>query len=179
MDTLITYASEHGSTKEIAERINFVISAKTSPHETECIPIEQIADLSKYSYIVVGSAIHNMSWLPIASSFLHNNAPALSKVPVWAFSVGSPAGIPKFLKWLDAESKEQKNLADTVNKDVKTQGHVLFSGKFLREHAPPLLGWIWSSVGGQFGDFRDWNQIEAWANKVGDEIAQKQRECEN
>jgi menaquinone-dependent protoporphyrinogen oxidase len=108
MATLITYASEHGSTKEIAERINFVINAKTSPQATECIPIEQIADLSKYSYIVVGSAVHGMRWLPIASSFLHNNAPALSNVPVWAFSVGSPAGLPKFLKMLGTEAKAQK-----------------------------------------------------------------------
>ena len=179
MGTLITYASEHGSTKEIAERINLVISAKTSPHPTECIPIEQIANLSKFSYIVVGSAVHGLQWLPVASSFLHNNAPALSKVPVWTFSVGSPTAVPKFMKMLGAEAKEQKALADAVNKDVKTQGHILFSGKFLREHASPLLGCIWSCLGGRFGDFRDWNQIEAWANEVGDEIVQRQRERRN
>lgn len=84
--------------------------------------------------------------------------------------------MPKFLKRFDAEAKEQRSLADAVNKDVKTQEHVLFSGRFLREHAPWLLGWIWSFLGAQFGDFRDWNKIEAWANEVGDEIAQKQRE---
>jgi menaquinone-dependent protoporphyrinogen oxidase len=176
MTTLVAYASEHGSTKEIAERFSNIISVKTSPHPVECLAIDDVSDLSKYSYIVIGSCVHNMQWLPAATSFCHHNSVALSKVPVWAFSVGSAAGLPNYLKRWGLPDKEDRNLRDEIERDFKVEGHTFFSGKFLKEQAPAMLRCIWICCGGTFGDFRDWEKIEACGTEVAEAIAQRQSE---
>src|SRR6266516_95473 len=95
MASLLAYASEHGSTKEIAERI----SARIASHklQTECLPTDRVADMSPYKYVIVGSAVHGMRWLPTVEKFLQDQQKPLGTAPVWTFSVGYPAGMPPFL----------------------------------------------------------------------------------
>jgi menaquinone-dependent protoporphyrinogen oxidase len=167
MVVLIAYMSAKGSTEEIAQRINSIIESKGI--STELLPIEQVSDLSKYSAAVIGSAVHNFEWLPPAQSFLHDNSSALSKIPVWAFSVGCPATMPVVFKKVTVQEQEHK-LAEDLKRDLKVRGHVLFEGKFLKEHFGYVLRTLWSCFGGTYGDFRNWNRVEEWANKLADEL---------
>jgi menaquinone-dependent protoporphyrinogen oxidase len=168
MAALIAHASEHGSTKEIAERI----AARIASHrlQTECLPIDRVTDMSPYKYVIVGSAVHAMRWLPPVEKFIHDRQKILSTVPVWTFSVGYPAGMPRILFGKHPEEKEEVKLEKYVNKMVQFRKHTLFNGKFDKENAGSFFGWIFSLIGGHFGDSRDWDAIEKWADGVAEEI---------
>jgi menaquinone-dependent protoporphyrinogen oxidase len=177
MITLITYATEFGSTREIAERISSIVGPKISPSTTELLPIEQVTDLSKYSSIIIGSAVHGMKWLPVATTFIHTNAEPLSKVPIWVYSVGSPAGMPKLLQRWASKEKEDKIIYDTIAQDIKAQRHVVFNGRFLKEHmGGGCFASCFTFMGGRLGDFREWDLIEKWAEEVGEEIKTAENE---
>jgi menaquinone-dependent protoporphyrinogen oxidase len=170
MVTLLAYATAKGSTAEIANRIGSIIKSKGVA--IEVLSVEEVSDLSKYSSAILGSAVQNFEWLPPAVSFLHKNSTALSKIPIWAFSVGCPGTTPKrFRKSWDVDNEGQ-NLQRDIERDVKLREHILFEGKFIKAHF--TLAWriFWSAFGGTYGDFRNWEQIEQWAGKIGDELIQ-------
>jgi menaquinone-dependent protoporphyrinogen oxidase len=171
MPTLIAYATLRGSTKEIAERITTVLEAKGIA--VTLLPVDQVKSesLTSFTSVIVGSAVIGFEWLGSATTFLKTNATQLGKVPTWAFSTGCPNTSPKRFEkaWdVDGEPALLENAAKSYVPSIK--GHVLFLGKFLKGHF--TLGWrlFWSAFGGKYGDFRDWDEIEAWAGKVGDEI---------
>lgn len=164
--TLLTYATVHGSTAEISRRIKTILESNNV--STEVLPVEKVTDLSKYSSVIIGSAVINLAWLPEAQSFLHSNASALSRVPVWAFSVGAPHIGPKF--WKMEVADEEKMIRDHIERDVKVKGHTLFLGRFHKNHFALRMRLFWSCTGGTYGDFINWNEIETWANGVADEI---------
>jgi menaquinone-dependent protoporphyrinogen oxidase len=56
MTVLVTYASKHGSTKEIAERI--AATLRRSGIETDLQPVEAVRDVEPYAAVVLGSAIY-------------------------------------------------------------------------------------------------------------------------
>src|ERR1700761_4645914 len=132
MPTLLTYASAHGSTAEIANRIGAIIESKGVV--IEILPVQEVSDLSKYSSAIVGSAIQNYEWIQPAQTFLHDNSKALSKIPVWAFSVGCPWTVPKRLQKLWDVDSEEQSVKNDIEKEVKLQQHTLFNGKFLKSH---------------------------------------------
>jgi menaquinone-dependent protoporphyrinogen oxidase len=171
MSTLITYATLRGSTAEIAERIANVLKSKGIPVDT--LPVDQVSKekLSKYTSVIVGSAVINFSWLPPATSFLRKNASTLSSLPVWAFSTGCPNTTPKRFQESWNVKEEPQMLEYDIKREVKNiREHVLFHGKFLKSHFGFAWRTFWSCFGGKYGDFRDWEEIEHWGNKVGDEI---------
>ena len=167
MVVLIAYMSAKGSTAEIAQRINSIIVSKGI--STELLPVEQVSDLSKYSAAIIGSAVHNFEWLPPARSFFHSNSSALSKIPVWAFSVGCPSTMPIVFKKVTVQEEEQK-LAEDLTRDLKVRGHILFEGKFLKSHFGFVTRTLWSCFGGTYGDFRNWDRVEEWANELAGEL---------
>ena len=48
--------------------------------------------------MVLGSAIHNGAWLPEATEVVRANAEVLAAKPVWLFSVGMVAALPRRLQ---------------------------------------------------------------------------------
>ena len=174
MIVLITYASIHGSTKEIAERISSIISPQIkSPSTAEVLPMEEVSDLSKYNFVIIGSAVHNFVWIPLGSSWLSTNSAALSKSTVWAFSVGTPFAVGKFAQRMLESDDEERKLTEAIAQHVKVEGHMLFNGRFLKSHATTKFNLWWRVFGGKFGDFRDWENIDKWAGEVGEKIAQR------
>jgi menaquinone-dependent protoporphyrinogen oxidase len=177
MSVLITYASVHGSTKEIAERVGAVLSTYLGDSNiaVHVLPMEQAKDISKYNFIIIGSAVHNFEWVPLGSSWLSRNKSAVSKVPVWAFSVGTPFAIGKIGQRMLESKDEERKLVEAIEANVHIESHTLFNGKVLTSHTPTLFNMWWRLFGGKFGDFRDWDTIDNWAKEVGDQILQKVR----
>jgi menaquinone-dependent protoporphyrinogen oxidase len=201
MRTLLTYATSHASTAEISSTIHKTLTKLDPNIDIDLYPIEDVTsnDLQKYTAIIIGSAVHGMEWLPIATKFLETNAPTLRRIPVWAFSVGAPSAMPGPIQKMglteikEAEILRQKVEAsltipptkDDVNAAyLKKEGrksveqprvlkdHVFFEGKFEKKDAGVVLRAIWFCTGGKFGDFRDEGAIEGWATKVAGEIEQ-------
>src|SRR5215470_10504735 len=86
MTVLVTYASKHGSTQGIAERI--AEQLRKLGKEAEARPMDEVSDPGHYEALVIGSAIYYGSWLKEATEWVHRNQAILAERPVWLFSVG-------------------------------------------------------------------------------------------
>ena len=171
MRILVTYATCHGSTAEIAQRI--ASGLQSSGDVVECRAMREVADLSGYEAFVAGSAIHDQEWLPEASEFLSRLASTLGGTPVWLFSVGMPAALPKRIQgWA---MQEEHQMATKLAALVKPRGHHLFSGVVHKEHLTPAGRAKFRLMGGRYGDFRDWEEIDAWTSSLAASLRSNQQ----
>ncbi|GHO65426.1 hypothetical protein KSC_043180 [Ktedonobacter sp. SOSP1-52] len=86
MTILIAYASKHGSTQEIAERIAEKLQQMGKKAETRSVDARENPE--NYEALVVGSAIYYGSWLKEATEWVRQNQAVLAARPVWLFSSG-------------------------------------------------------------------------------------------
>ena len=89
MRVLVTYASKHGATQGIAERIGEQLAA--AGLRVEVLSCEQADDVSSYDAFVVGSALYMFRWLKPAMKFVNRRRAVLAARPLWLFSSG-PVG---------------------------------------------------------------------------------------
>ena len=167
MAVLVAYASALGSTREIAERIASRLPATAGG--VECVNVEEVAAVSGYDAVVVGSAIHNQAWLPPAALFFTSRAPELAQRPVWAFSVGMADALPKPFRRRGA-ALQQERLTRILSEEVPLRGHKLFSGVYEADQMPAPLRVLFRFTGGRFGDLRDWAAVDAWADQIAAEL---------
>ena len=86
MKVLVAYASRHGATKGIAERI--AQSLTNREIEVTLKPARQVQDVAEYDAFVVGGAAYAFHWLKDASTFVRRNRVVLAGNPTWLFSSG-------------------------------------------------------------------------------------------
>jgi menaquinone-dependent protoporphyrinogen oxidase len=86
MSILVAYASKHGSTQGIAERI--AEQLRQLGKQAEARPVEAVEDPGSYEALVIGSAVYYGSWLKEATEWVHRNRAVLAQRPVWLFSSG-------------------------------------------------------------------------------------------
>jgi len=168
MPVLVVYASKHGATREIAERVAQTMVA--AGQQAQARPVTAAGDLAGYDAFVVGSAVYMGHWQKEAVEFVRRNRAVLAGHPVWLFSSG-PLGTEP----VDAEGRdltvaaEPKELAE-FTEAIHPRGHRVFFGALdpgrlrLGERAIRKL-----PAGRALlpeGDFRDWAQIEAWARGI-------------
>jgi len=86
--------------------------------------------------------------------------------------VGMPAAWPKWISGsLKMAEKEQDKVGKEVAKYVDFKGHQLFNGEWKTDEVPLLARWFFGGTGLiKFGDYRDWDAIDAWADKVLQEL---------
>lgn len=167
MTVLVAYVSVMGSTKEIAQHIASRMAAALG--DVDCRAAEGIGSVSGYEAVIVGSAIHNQAWLPAGLHFFTNHAPELNKRPVWAFSVGMADALPKPFR-RRAAALQQARLAGALRRLVPLRGHRLFSGVYAASQMPAPLRVLHRLGGGRFGDLRDWNAVDAWADQIAGQL---------
>lgn len=171
MKILIAYASKHGATREIAERI--AARLRAAGQEAEVRPVKAAGDLAGYDAFVTGSAVYYGSWLKEAAEFVWRNQTVLANRPVWLFSSGPISADTTDDQGRDLrEVAEPKQIAE-FREALKPQDHRVFFGKLDRGK----LGFVDRLVAslpafpGSEGDFRDWNDIEVWAERIARELA--------
>lgn len=162
MRVLVAYATAGGSTREVAERIGARLAA--AGHDVEVVAVDAADGVERFGAAVVGSAVHGQAWLPQAMEFVRTNGPALARVPVWAFSVGAPAALPRPLRRLGA--LEEAKLSSELRRHLSVSGERLFSGVLQKRQFTPLSRLIVRLLGGSYGDFRDWEAIDRWAGDI-------------
>ncbi|QNN51618.1 flavodoxin domain-containing protein [Nocardioides mesophilus] len=169
MRVLVAYASEYGSTRGIAERIAEVLSEHGQL--VDVWSVEEVYDLSEWQCVVVGSAVHNTAWLDQAQRFVARHQSELRRRQVWAFSVGMPAALRWPLRDL-ASAKEQAKIGEELRRRVLVRDHRLFSGVFDRDREQSRLGrLLFAVVSGRYGDLRDWEAIDGWAQEIAQELS--------
>lgn len=172
MRILVGYASAHGSTAEIAHRIAAVLQ---HPDWTvDVVEVRKIADPGSYDAVVLGSAIHNQAWLPEAAEFVHHHQGVLRVRPVWLFSVGMSAGLPRWLR-KQGRAAQDRRMAHALRDMVRPRGHHLFSGAAWPEQFPRMSGVLVRAMGVRFGDYRDWAETEVWARDIAAELARNSK----
>ena len=162
MKVLVSYASKHGSTAEIAQRLGgwlgAALAASDPGSEVDVRAAEEVDDLAGYDAVVLGSAIYAGHWLEPATHLVETHGGILSSVPVWVFSSG-PVGDPP-------EPHEEPAEVEGVLMSIGPRDHRLFPGALDRHR----LGWgeraMVAALRAPEGDFRDWDAIEAWAGEI-------------
>jgi menaquinone-dependent protoporphyrinogen oxidase len=174
MSILVAYASKYGATRGIAQRIAEKLRA--AGQETEARPVKAAGDLTGYEAVVIGSAIYYGSWLKEAMEFVRRNRAVLAARPVWLFSSG-PLGTSA----TDAQghdlrrAAEPKELAE-LRAAINPRDHRVFFGALNRSKMGLKDRMLTSLPAARAlfleGDFRDWKDIEAWAESIAHELAQ-------
>ena len=158
MRVLVTAASRHGATHEIASAIAAGLSRRGV--DAEARPTEELDSLDGYDAFVVGSAVYIGRWLEPAQRLVEEHAGRLAAAPVWLFSSG-PLGPPDALK----PEGDPVEVAGLVEK-TRAAGHRVFAGRLDRN----LLGFgekaVVVAVRAPEGDFRDWEAIDAFAGEI-------------
>jgi menaquinone-dependent protoporphyrinogen oxidase len=82
---LIAYATQAGSTAEIAEEIGDVLIAKGIA--VDVLPVREVRNLSPYRAVIVGSAVRVGKWQPEAVKFVARHQTRLAEIPTAFFTV--------------------------------------------------------------------------------------------
>lgn len=158
---LVAYASKHGATAEIAEKIGEVL--RQAGLSADVLPAGRVGDLSAYQAVVLGSAVYIGQWRKEAARFLQANETALAAKPVWLFSSGPTGkGDPvELLQGWRFPAKLQP-IADRIGpRDI-----AVFHGASDPNKLNFIERWMMRNVKAPAGDFRDWEAITAWATSI-------------
>jgi menaquinone-dependent protoporphyrinogen oxidase len=166
MTVLVTAASKHGATREIAERIAGALDRDGVP--AEFVDIDEIGDVSSYEAYVVGSGLYLGNWLKGARRFIEANAEVLAGRPTWLFASGSVVGDPPVAEDPDAL---RPGLADRLVETTHAREHKLFAGKLDTSKLGPLERVAVRGAHAREGDHRDWDEIERWAGHIARQLA--------
>lgn len=160
-NVLVAAASKHGSTTEIAGRIGDVLESR-GVHVTVA-PADQIPDVSMFDAIVLGSAIYAGHWRDEAKELADRIGDSAENVRVWLFSSG-PLGDPPF-------PEEDPIDARPVIEKTRAIEHKVFSGRLDKTDLSFGEKAVVKAVRAPDGDFRDWTEIESWAESIATQLA--------
>jgi menaquinone-dependent protoporphyrinogen oxidase len=169
MSILVAYASRHGATQGIAERIAETLRAGSL--KAEARPARDVSDLTGYDAFVIGSAVYMFHWLKDATRFLRHNRSFLADRPVWLFSSG-----PLGTETTDAQGRDVLEVSQAKEipefiEAIHPRDHTMFFGAFfpgkpigLGERFVAMMPAARKAM--PQGDFRDWEAVEAWAEGI-------------
>lgn len=166
MNVLVTAASHEGSTLEIAEAI--ACALRRSGFSVTVAPPTAVDDVTQYDAAVVGSAVYRGRWLEPAVDLVRRHANELRRRPVWLFSSG-PIGDPAraIVRRMAVAPPDLPMLMRSTG----ARGHRMFGGKLTLDQVSPLRRVTLMAVRGLAGDWRPWEEIDAWATSIADELS--------
>ncbi len=161
MRVLVTAASKHGATGEIAQAIATELSAEGLTAEARAIT--DVATLEGYDAVVLGSAVYVGKWMSEAKDFVALHVDELRKRPVWLFSSG-PLGVqPK-------PTEDPVDVAPML-KATGAREHRLLVGALDRARLGMGERLLVKAVRAPYGDFRDPATIREWAHHIAAQLA--------
>jgi menaquinone-dependent protoporphyrinogen oxidase len=174
LKVLVAYASKHGSTKGIAQFIGEKLRLRKI--DVDVFAVGNTPDLRTYDAFVIGSAVYMGHWMKDAKEFAVKSSEILSTRPVWLFSSG-PTGTkqidPKGRDLLDPKVSGPKEL-DELREKLRFRDHRIFFGAFDPKDLDFFSRQFFKSntirEATPIGDFRDWKEIEAWADQIASSI---------
>ena len=161
MKVLVTVASRYGSTQQIGDAIGQVLTSHGL--EVTVARAEGLDDVERYDAVVLGSAVYMGKWLPAAKRFVEQYGQEMAERPTWLFSSG-PLGSPP-----RPHEEEAVSLA-SIWSNTRPMGHRLFAGKLDRRQLAFRDRAVVTAVRAPDGDFRDWEDIEAWASSIAETL---------
>lgn len=161
MKVLVTAASKHGATAEIARAIQETLSSHGVDATLE--PIEDVRSIDGYRAVVVGSGVYAGRWLKPAREFVKRHGPELKQRKVWLFSSG-PVGDPPKPVEESPEFAQMKSATGAVE-------HQIFSGRVDPKSLSLPERAVVAALHAPTGDYRDFDAIRAWAARIAASLA--------
>jgi menaquinone-dependent protoporphyrinogen oxidase len=160
MRVLITAASRHGATSEVASVVGAILGDRG--FEVATVAPEAVESLADYDAVILGSGVYAGHWLATAKTFVTRFEEPLRARPVFLFSCG-PLGDPP---------KPEAEPEDAIEIACITQAvsHRLFPGRLQRSALPFAEKVVVAAVRAPDGDFRPWDDISDWAREVGRQL---------
>lgn len=154
---LVAYASGAGSTAEVAEAIARPL--RDPGVEVDVRPVGEVTDLSIYQALILGSSIRAGRWLPSAIHFVEKYRLEMADIPVAYFTtcLTMVHDTPENRRIVLAYLEPVRQMAP----EITPVGIGLFAGSLT-----PGLEQILPGESGPYGDYRDWEAIEAWAKRI-------------
>jgi len=170
---LVVYASRHGATAGIAERIGEVL--RSAALDVVITDAAERPDPAGFDAYVIGSAAYIGKWEKAATEFAIRHRGILASKPCWLFSSG-PVGTER----VDRKGNSVLEDPATVNElrpILNPRETRVFFGAWdpsvpsatLAERIVRRMPAIKDLL--PTGDFRDWPAIEDWARGIANEIA--------
>jgi menaquinone-dependent protoporphyrinogen oxidase len=156
---LVAYATKCGSTGEIAKAIAEQLAARGFPADVK--PAENVAELSGYSAVVLGSAVRFGQWLAPAADFAARFKEPLNKMPVAIFTAHIMA-----LGETEQDRTSREAYIPPAVKEIQPASTAFFAGCVDPEKLSFVEKTIGRIVGSPEGDRRDWTKIRAWAAEL-------------
>ena len=181
MKILVAYATRHGATQGIAERIAQTLEADGL--DVTLSPVERAAGIGGFDAYVIGSAAYMGRWLKEANTFVQRHRDALAGRPVWFFSSGPVGPDVPDKKGVDPRKASEPRDFLEFEGVVPGRGREVFFGAYDPDlSSGTILGRLSKIIPAikdalPAGDFRDWPTIEAWSHRIATELA-KERDVE-
>lgn len=153
MRVLVSAASKHGATSEIAAVIGEVLF--DTGLEVDVLHPDQVTEVTPYAGVVLGSAVYAGRWLESAHALASREREALLARPVWLFSSG-PIGDPP-------EPVAEPPDGAALREALRVVEHRVFAGRLERSRLGLGERALMSVVHVPDGDFRSWPEVRAWA----------------
>ena len=167
MTVLVSAASKHGSTADIAQVIARVIGEHGLLVDVRSA--EAVSTVEAYDAAVLGSAVYAGHWLEPARKLVETHAPALAARPVWLFSSGPVGDPPK-------PAEDPVDVAALVAA-TGAREHRVFAGRLDRHRLGFAERAVTLALRAPEGDFRDWAAIEAWAAEIAETLKKEKNEA--
>jgi menaquinone-dependent protoporphyrinogen oxidase len=173
MKVLVAYASRHGATAGIAERIADGLRVRGLTAEAR--PVDEVGEVERYDAFVIGSAAYLFHWLKDATRFVKRHRALLASRPVWLFSSG-PLGTDRIdEQGNDVLEATRPKEFDELAALVHPRGMAVFFGAW--DPGAPKVGIteqlvrrLPAAAQTPAGDFRDWPTIDAWSAEIAREL---------
>lgn len=153
---LVAYATRAGSTAGVAERVAEILNRNGLA--AQAIEVKKVGDTAPHDAVVLGSAIRAGKLMPEVLKFLDRNKADLSAKPFAAFVV--------CLAMTANDEKGRTTAAGYLNpvrERVKPLSEGLFAGAMNLDKLGLVERTIMKAMKSPPGDFRKWDEIEAWA----------------
>jgi menaquinone-dependent protoporphyrinogen oxidase len=169
---LVVYATKHGATRGIAERLAETLRSQgldCSIADAKDMPVTSGADA-----FVIGSAAYVGKWLKEATEWVRTYESFLRTRPVWLFSSG-PVGTETVDKKGNSVLVQPEQVTELAQSLGARGTHVFFgawdptkSPASVGERVALLIPAVKELL--PIGDYRDWDAIDAWALEIAHEL---------
>ena len=160
-EVLVVFASRHGATRGVAERI--AARLRDGGLALTLSAVEDAGDLPASAAVVLGAPVYDGRWPPEFETFVDRHLRSLGSRRVWLFSVGTFGDTRRVIGPL--MRREPRNIAE-VRDAVRPLDYRVFAGRIERHQWPLPSRMLYHAFGGRMGDNRDWDAIDEWADGI-------------